>query len=147
MNIIKRIGIKNFIKEIDKDIKVKFQKYDMECDLYEDIVYVGKTYNPITDKLFMDYVKELDPTCNVPVFILSILHEVGHIMTYDEEDVEEKDVIYALLRMEFNENKENEEEYVKKYFRIPLETNATEWGIRFAKENPELIKKYLWICK
>lgn len=147
MNIIKRIGVRNFIRAIDKNINVQFQKYDMECDIYEETVYIGKTYNPITDVLFMEYVKELDPECNTPVFLLSILHEIGHIMTFDADLEDEKDILYATLKMGLAENKEQEEEYVKMYFRIPFETEATLWGIDYAKRHPELIKKYLWLCK
>ena len=61
MNIIKKFGVKKFVKEIDEDIKVKFQKWDMECDIFEEIIYIGKTYTPRMDELFMDYVKQINP--------------------------------------------------------------------------------------
>ena len=150
MNIIKKIGIRNFIKEIDKDIKVKFQKYDMECDVFEEIVYIGETYDKRTDVFFKEFVKELNPNCNVPIFMLSILHEIGHIMTWTEEEMDEKDVIYNLLMTEFVSSIKDEEKlkkYDNLYFNIPLEKNATLWGINFAMEHPQLIEKYLWICK
>ncbi len=150
MNIIKKIGIKRFVKEINKDIKIKFQKYDMECDTYDDIVYVGETYDKRTDKYFMDFVKKIRPECDVPIFFLSLLHEVGHIMTYDIEDEENKDIIYGLLKIQFDESKKDDaalQQYDEMYFNIPLERNATEWGINFAMNNPKLIKKYMWLCK
>lgn len=149
MNIIKKIGIRKFVKEIDKDIKVKFQKWDMECDIFEETVYIGNTYNIRTDKLYMEYVKELAPDCNVPVFLLSILHEIGHIMTYEEEDMDEKDMVYGLLKATLDDNpsEELEDMCVKAYFRIPLEEKATLWGIDFAMTHPELIQKYMWLCK
>ena len=146
VNIIKKIGIKKFIREIDKDIKVKFQKWDMECDIFEETVFIGKTYQPKTDKLFMEYVNELNPNCRVPVFLLSILHEIGHIIMYEEEDMEEKDFIYGLLKIRL-EDKQNEDDCIRTYFRIPLETKATQWGIDFAMAHPELIQKYMWLCK
>lgn len=150
MNIIKRIGIKKFVREIDKDIKVKFQKFDMECDVYEDIIYIGETYDKRTDEYFMNFVKKIRPECNVPVFLLSLLHEIGHIMTYDEDEMDNKDMIYGLLKMQFDESKQDDaalQKYDEMYFNIPLERNATEWGIDFAMNNPELIKKYMWLCK
>lgn len=150
MNIIKKIGIKRFIREIDKDIKVKFQKYDMECDVYEETVFIGDTYDARTDKFFMEFVKEIRPDCNIPVLPLSILHEVGHIMTWDEDLSTDKDMTYALLKMGFEEGKKDDaalKEYDDMYFRIPLELNATLWGIDFAMNNPELMKKYNWIWR
>lgn len=150
MNIIKKIGIKRFVREIDKDIKVKFQKYDMECDVYEDTLYIGKTYDSRNDRFFMEFVKELNPDCNVHVFPLSILHEIGHIMTWDEDAADDKDMLYALLKISFDESKKDDaalKEYDDMYFRIPLEQNATQWGIDFAMAHPELIEKYSWIWK
>ena len=146
MNIIRRIGIKQFIKEIDKDIKVKFQKYDMECDIFEEIVYIGKPYDKENDRRFGEFVKELNPACDAPVFLLSILHEVGHIMTYEEDALEEKDFLYAAIDLKLQSG-EDEEECVKEYFRIPLEKAATEWAIDFAMSNPQLIEKYKWLCR
>ena len=66
--MFKKMGIKKFIKEIDKDIKVKFQKYDMECDIFEEIVYIGKPYDKENDRRFGEFVKELNPACDIPVF-------------------------------------------------------------------------------
>ena len=149
MNIVKRFGIKKFIKEIDKDIKVKFQKWDMECDVYEDTVYIGATYNKRTDVLYENFVKTLNPDCDVPVFLLSILHEIGHIMMYDEEDMEEKDMIYGLLKtaLDNDPSQDLEDRCVKAYFRIPLELKATQWGIDYAMSHPDFIQKYMWLCK
>lgn len=150
MNIIKRIGVKHFVKEIDKDIKVKFQKYDMECDIYEDTVYIGKTYDFRTDKWFMEFVHSIEPNCNYSPFLMSLLHEIGHIMTFDEDNMEQKDIIYGLLNTEYEDKKENEqdvEKYVNLYFRIPLEEEATKWGINFAMKNTKLINKYKWIWR
>lgn len=149
MNIIKKIGVKKFVKEIDKDIKVKFQKWDMECDIFEEIVYIGKTYTPRMDELFMDYVKQINPNCNTPMFLLSILHEIGHIMTYEEEDLDEKHATYGLLQIFLGEDPSPEaiDACANMYFRIPLEAKATMWAIDFAMSNPDLINKYLWLCK
>lgn len=149
MNIIEKMAIRKFVKSIDKDIKVKFQKYDMECDVYDEVVYIGKTFDERTDKFFMNFVKELNPNCNYDnCFLLSLLHEIGHIMTWDEDDSDEKDVIYGLLRTQFDAEEIDDrrlQEYDNLYFRIPLELNATQWGIDFAMANPDIMKKYDWL--
>jgi hypothetical protein len=147
MNIIKKIGCRNFVKEIDKNIKVKFQKYDMQCDVDDEIVYIGKSYNIDTDRYFMDYVKELSPKCKTPMFLLSILHEIGHIMTWTDDNADLKETQFALLEMGYQEGEIDLEECCNMYFRIPLESNATIWAIEFAEDHPDLIKKYLWLCE
>ena len=37
------------------------------------------------------------------------------------------------------------EEYCDMYFRIPLEQNATEWGINYALSHLDLMQKYDWL--
>lgn len=144
MNIIKKLAIRKFIKEINPEIKVKFQKWDMECDVYEDTVYVGETFDKRTDKYFMDFVYSIDPECCGSVMMMSLLHEIGHIYTYDEDLSDEKDVLYEVLKLSYTD--EQLEEYDKMYFNIPFEKEATIWGIRFAQMNKEIVKKYSkWI--
>ncbi len=145
--MFKKMGIRKFIKEIDKDIKVKFQKWDMECDIFEETVYIGKTYDKENDRRFGEFVKELNPACDVPVFLLSILHEIGHIMTYeDDEKLDEKDFLYAVIQFKMDTG-EDMDECVAEYFRIPLEREATEWAIEYAMNHPALMAKYSWLCR
>lgn len=145
MNIIQRLGVRAFIKEVSKDVKVKFQKWDMECDVDEETVYIGKIHDKNTDKYFLNFLKEIAPGAeNYNIFLMSILHEIGHIMTWDEDDANNKDILYGALRVMYQENK-NDEEYNNMYFRIPLEYNATMWGIEFAQTHQELMKKYAWL--
>lgn len=148
MNIIKKHYIKKFIKTIDKDIKVKFQKYDIECDIYDDIVYIGEIREKETvDPLFMKFVHELNPDCNCSCFLLSILHEVGHIMTFDEDNMDEKEFLHQMIRMGMTCGDISLEEGNEAYFRIPLEKEATQWAIDFVMLNPDFIKKYEWLGK
>lgn len=146
MNMIKRIGTRKFIKEVSNNlVKVKFQKWDMECDVYEDTVYVGKTYDKRTDGYFMDFVKEIMPECaDYNIYLLSILHEIGHIMTWDEDAADDKDVVFEVLKMMYDED-QDAEKYNHAYFNIPLEYDATMWGLYWAKSHPEIMKKYEWL--
>lgn len=143
-------GIKSFIQEINPMLKVEFQEWDLECDVFDEIVYVGKTYDKRTDRYFRQFVNELNPECaRVNLFLLSLLHEIGHIETWDDEIADEKDAIYGLLKMQFDDEENLDDakmkEYCDLYYRIPLEQNATEWGIEFALSHMDLMKKYEWL--
>ena len=144
-----KLGIYRFIKEINPELLVKFQKYDLECDVFDEIIYIGESYDKRTDKYFENFVNQLNPECNkINPFLLSLLHEIGHIETYTEEDMDNKDTIYAILKMQYDEEEfsdEKLEEYCDKYFRIPLEQNATEWGINYALSHLDLMQKYDWL--
>lgn len=138
-------GIKSFIREVNPMLKVRFQDYDIECDIWNETIYIGKTYDKRTDDWFQDFVTELNPkTLNINPFLLALLHEIGHIETWDSDLCDERDAIYNLLDMQHNET-QNDEEWCKMYFRIPLEQVATEWGIDFALSHMDLMKKYEWL--
>ena len=144
-----KLGIYRFIKEVNPELLVKFQKYDLECDVFDEIIYIGESYDKRTDKYFENFVKQLNPKCSkINPFLLSLLHEIGHIETYTEEDMDNKDAIYAILKMQYDEEElsdERLEEYCDMYFRIPLEQNATEWGTDYALSHLDLMQKYDWL--
>ena len=144
-----KLGIYRFIKEVNPELLVKFQKYDLECDVFDEIIYIGESYDKRTDKYFENFVKQLNPKCSkINPFLLSLLHEIGHIETYTEEDMDNKDAIYAILKMQYDEEElsdERLEEYCDMYFRIPLEQNATEWGIDYVLSHLDLMQKYDWL--
>lgn len=142
-------GIRDFINIVNPDLEIKFQKWDLECDVYTDTIYIGRTFDKRTDEYFKNFCTVLNPeTTKINLFLLSILHEIGHIETWTEEDNEQKEIIYNLLQTQFNENELNDEklaEYCNIYFRIPLEKNATEWGINYALTHLELMQQFDWL--
>lgn len=149
MNRKMKRGIKDFIKEVNPMLKVRFQDWDVECNVYEETIYVGKTYDKRTNVYFENFVKTLNPECKVNTFLLSLLHEIGHIETWDEDDADEKDIIYGMLKLTYDEEQgltdEENEAYCQSYYRIPLEQNATQWGIDFAMAHLDLMEKYNWL--
>ena len=143
-----KLGIYNFIKEVNSNYNIKFQEYDLECDIFDEIIYVGKSYDKRNDKYFENFVNKLNPECHkINPFLISLLHEIGHIETYTEEDKEEKDLLYSLLKVKYNEELDDKklEEYNNMYFKIPLEQNATEWAIDYALSHLDLMEKYKWL--
>ena len=61
MNKEMKQGIKDFIAEVNPMIKVYFQSYDLECDVFEEKVYIGRTYDKRTDEYFANFIHELNP--------------------------------------------------------------------------------------
>ena len=149
MNRKMRNGIRDFVAAVNPMIKVKFQKWDLECEVYEDTLYIGKCYDKRTDRYFENFIHTLNPDCNFNVFLLSLLHEIGHIETWDEDVADEKEIIYGLLKLTYDEEQnltdKEMEAYCQSYYRIPLEQNATQWGIDFAMAHPQLMEKYSWL--
>lgn len=141
MNIIKRFYVRQMVKQIDKSIKVKFGKC-LECEPTENTIYVNNKTNIIDIVTFRDYVKELNSKCKFNTLLLGILHEIGHIYTYEEQNEEEYRRDTKLLRLLFKEKKLSAKQLNEFYVRLPLEANATKWAIDFAMQNKKFCKYY-----
>ena len=141
MNIIKRFYVKQMVKQIDKSIKVKFGKC-LECEPTENTIYVNNKTDIIDIVTFRDYVKELNSKCKFNTLLLGILHEIGHIYTYEEQNEEEYTRDTELLSLLFKEKKLSAKQLNEFYVRLPLEANATKWAIDFAMQNVKFCKYY-----
>lgn len=73
---------------------------------------------------------------------MGILHEVGHIMTYDEELDNQRDEKYALMQFAYRFGLYDTDTLNKEYFKIPLELNATQWAINFAIANQARMNQF-----
>ena len=147
MNIIKRFYVKQMVKQIDKSIKVKFGKC-LQCEPTENTIYVNNKTDIIDIVTFRDYVKELNSKCKFNTLLLGILHEIGHIYTYEEQNEEEYTRDTELLSLLFKEKKLSAKQLNEFYVRLPLESNATKWAIDFAMQNKKFCKYYQnKICK
>ena len=141
MNIIKRFYVKQMVKQIDKSIKVKFGKC-LECEPTENTIYVNNKTDIIDIVTFRDYVKELNSKCKFNTLLLGILHEIGHIYTYEEQNEEEYTRDTELLSLLFKEKKLSAKQLNEFYVRLPLEANATKWAIEFAMKNTRFCRYY-----
>ena len=139
MNIIKRFYVKQMVKQIDKSIKVKFGKC-LECEPTENTIYVNNKTDIIDIVTFRDYVKELNSKCKFNTLLLGILHEIGHIYTYEEQNEEDYNRDTKLLSLLFQEKKLSAKQLNEFYVRLPLEANATKWAIDFAMQNKKFCK-------
>lgn len=141
MNIIKRFYVKQMVRQIDKTIKVKFGKC-LECEPTENIIYVNNKTDKVDIKTFNEYVKEINNKCNFNSLLLGILHEIGHIYTYEEQNEEDYNRDTTLLSLLYKEKKLTDEQVNYFYLRLPLEANATKWAIDFAMQNVRFCKYY-----
>ena len=130
--------IENFIKDIDSNIEVEID--DRFCvDIEGEVVYITDSLNSEEDEIWSEFLKrefkiDYDP------YVMSVLHEVGHIMTFTEDLNEEREIIYFLLQMKYTDD--NFEDFNNEYFKIPMEYEATAWAVDFYRENKELCDKF-----
>jgi len=119
--------IEKFVHQIDSSIKIDFDD-DFCADVVNKIVYIECKEHLEEDELIQNFVQKNFHVLMNP-FLIGVLHEVGHIMTYDEQIDNERSILYALLTIGYDENEY--EEYSKMYFSIPAEYEATTWAVNY----------------
>lgn len=131
--------INKFINQIDSTIIVG--SCDQFCtNINTRTIYIGIQEHPKEDELIQNFIQErfgiiIDP------FLIGVLHEVGHLMTYEEELNEQRIIMYALLAYTYDETQY--EQYSKAYFEIPAELAATTWAVEYYKNNTEHCEQFL----
>lgn len=132
---------KKLIKSIDKDIRiiVERKKYSrgLACLPTEKTVFLGFRATDLENKAFVDLVNELQPNFfqdyPVSLWLMGVLHEVGHIKTH--QDALENDynnnvqMLEQLVELGVITEKQQNEFYV----RLDLEQMATQWAIDYIK--------------
>ena len=141
MKMFKKMKVRKFVKSISPDIKVKLGRA-LECEPTENTIYVSFKSNQIDKITFMEYVKELDKTCKFNDTVLGILHEIGHIFTYEEEDEEPYLQDTELLSLLYKEKMLTDRQVNEFYLRLDMESKATKWAIEFAQNNKNLVSKF-----
>lgn len=143
-------GIEKLIKLIDNEIEIEFEENPLEfglaCNPSEKVVYIGMRTTPTEEKAFFDYVNKLDKdflkTYPINHYIISILHEVGHCETHEEEEEEEYNINTELLYTMEEQGFLTKQQQCELYVRLTLEKWATKWAIDFIKNNYLLCKHF-----
>ena len=133
------MNVFEFVKGIDPSIELAFS--DHFCaDVDDKVVYVGMEDSPEAQALMHQFVKdefgvEMDDT------LLAFLHEIGHIMTVDDEELRERGILDTVLQLNWIDSDADIEEdfnkYNNLYFRLPGEYQATEWAVNYYKTHKE----------
>ena len=131
---------RDFVREINPEITTIFIK-EIFCSYPKNKV-VNITFLPdeCTDRLVDAFVRRRFGVVIHPL-VMGILHEVGHIMTYNEQLARERAIIYYMLRLDFDYNRFYE--FTNMYFAIPSEFEATRWGVEYYLSHKEQCDNFL----
>lgn len=120
--------IKAFVSLIDPEIKVHMSGDEFYCIIDEKLVNIPFASNPEDDRLFCEFVFDKFGVVVNP-YLMGILHEIFHIVTYDENLDKDRDILYFMLQLDFDE--ERYEEFTRMYFSIPSEFEATKGAVSY----------------
>ena len=139
------------VKELEKVINNFLEEFDLTGEMSSDFAYYYQsdkiTYSLVLPQYADLYYKEFITSVwgdeflsNIDIFLVSLLHEVGHSETYD--DLEDMDIAYAddmkdmiSTKLSFGVAEARRKELYFDYFALPDEYAATAWAIAFIKEN------------
>lgn len=129
-NTIRR-AVEDFVWSIDDFIDVDFNTSEFCVDIENECVFIPLNPKEEESKMFMDFIREEYGEYNMDADVLGILHEIGHIFTYDENLAKAREVKVLRLRLDYDAAVADLRAYNFAYFRIPAELNATNWAVEY----------------
>lgn len=93
-----------------------------------------------------EFVKSIAPDITCDIFLLSLLHEIGHSETWEtleeEEEVVCRNTKFRISRMMDNASEELLKELYFTYFGLVDEYEATMWAINYMRKNVDMISNF-----
>lgn len=130
---------REFVKSIDPEITATFltdEFYAISSEKIINLTFKPDEYDGLYDNFLVDrFGISMNP------FLAGLLHEVGHIMTFDETLDRERSIIYYLLDLDFEV--ERFRDFTNMYFAIPSEFEATKWGVEYYLSHKEHCDNFL----
>ena len=128
------ILLQDFVNSIDNEITIaKSDRF--ECDIEEKQIFVCSKEIDNLDLQFIEWFKKQPEYTFINVILLSFLHEIGHIMTYEKERNDNRAVIESMLVFMNEQNAITEKEMNFAYWDLDAERLATMWGVKYFKNN------------
>ena len=132
--------IRNFIKEIDKDIVIRIApNQEFYCQLPLGKIYLGK--KKIDDIQFYWYnwyqEQEFFSKEEINLRMITLLHEIGHFVTFDLNEWLDRNKKVPQLTEKYCKGELTLKELNFAYWNLPNEYKATEWAVDYYKRNKE----------
>lgn len=118
---------RDFVHSIDPEITITFYEDEFYAICSTKTVNITFRYQD-EDSLFDAFVQKHFGVSINPI-LMGILHEVFHILTYDEQLDRERSILYYMLNIDFE--CERYKDFTNMYFAIPSEFEATAGGVNY----------------
>lgn len=137
--------IYEFVKNIDPSIQLALSE-NYCADVDEKIVFIGTEDNFEAEELMQNFIKD-EFGIEMDSELLAILHEIGHIMTVNDEQLHERAILDVVLHLNWVDSTNDiDEDFVKYnnlYFRLPSEYEATEWAVNYYKNHKDICDRFV----
>ena len=131
-----RKAIKNLIRSINPQIKVKFRRNSNNCDINRKIVYLDLKQTRTLE--FQHHLKRIAKVYNfrneIGTTLWVVLHEVGHIMTAHKVKDLDTAVKQQAHKVDTWQTHAIPQKHLSRaYAMLELERLANEWAFNYAK--------------
>jgi hypothetical protein len=137
------------LNELNVIINDYVSQFDLTAELGSDFCYYSRINTihyalAVVDRAgenFKEFANSLKPNMQVPIFLLSLLHEIGHHETWEvltDEEISYSTEIKNLIQEEQVFTKETD--FI--YFNLPDERIATEWALKYIEDNTREIRAF-----
>ena len=131
---------RKFVRSIDPTITTTFIRNDFCAFISQKIINLTFDKDDCFDNMFDEFIQKHFGVSINP-FLMGMLHEIGHIMTYNPQLAYERIIIYELLKIDFEF--ERFHDFTNMYFAIPSEFEATRWGVEYYLSHKEPCDHFL----
>lgn len=125
--------VQRFIDTINENISVEFDS-DFYYDNDLETVFYTIVISERADRLFKQFVLDTFNYEVKNVFLLSLLHEVGHYFTYYQFSSEELKK-YRQKKKRIQKDKIVSDKNFYEYFALPNEEAATAWAVEYLRDH------------
>lgn len=139
--------VNNFVASINNKLSVRISENKrFECDIPNNKIYLGlKNLDNKENTLFQKWLKSKDITISINRRLLSLLHEIGHFQTFNEQEFEERNIQEQMFVSMYENGLISYEELNFYYWNMTNELKATMWGVNYyltnTKKCKQLVKK------
>lgn len=137
--------LQKFVKKFGCDIEMGAEF----CYHYDDSLIEYSLILPtFSDKVWKEYVLKTFNYKIENIFMFSLLHEIGHHMTYDfytEKECNTENKYIEKIEKELARSTSNakDKRLNLEYFNLPMERTATQWAVRYYKKH-KIEMNLLW---
>ena len=131
---------REFVRSINPEITTIFEGDDFCAWSKEKIINVTFHLGHPFEHVYDTFVYR---TFNISIhpFLTGVLHEIGHVMTFDEQLDRERSILYKLLDIDFDIARADD--FATMYFNIPSEFEATRWAVNYYLSHKEHCDNFL----
>jgi hypothetical protein len=138
--------IKQVVRDINPNIKIKFYKGNNESDIINQKVYLNFSKGWLDDEM-ITHLNEVNKTYRfqdlVSPEVFITLHEIGHIESVAHYNTQSVSFLLSKYVKQIEKIDDNlpYNLQARRYTKLKLERKANSWALNYIKANPEMVAK------